>query len=422
MWGKGALIAVLGFTMTFSIYKLNLSKAIFSTDEHISTHYMQTIVAQNAKSGLNMGIYKAWNEAWNTGNFTIAEDACTTIVSAATVGADSLQLMSKAWSYVFDEGHYAQTSQALKVQDSITALFAKETPISHYFWFTNNEGGVQDWNKWITTDTVSGPVHTNSAIYTYNSPVFNEKVTAYKGFSPDPVSSSSTANFYDGWEVGIEIPIPTDMTVLVAAAIIGNGLAPLNTKSIYNIDTSFEFFADGKVARIVGADPPDTVLVTDIAPTGVIYSANDVRVKGVFNGQLTIYTTDDIWFDDDLVYASDPTVNPGSDDILGLIARDEIIVTDNVANNSDCIIQACIFTWNDDFEAENYSTRPLAGELKITGSIVQKNRGRIGNFNATTGIITAGFTRNYQYDTRLITLSPPYYPTISHLRLLSWWE
>lgn len=422
MWGKGALIAILGFTMTFSFYKLNLSQSVITTDDHINVQYMRTILHQNAVSGINIGIHKAWNEGWSTGNFNIVENSCTTTVSATQISADSLLIKSNAWGYIHDVAYFSENNTALQLRDSIAAYFSTTMPVSRYFWYTEDEGGEQNWNKWISTDTVSGPVYSKSALYTYNAPVFNDKVITYKGLSPDPTVYSNSSKYYGGWEVGIEIPIPTNMTAIITAAIAANGIAPLNTKSLYNKDTAFEFMADGNVIRTVETDPPDTLALTDIAPTGVIFSTDDVRLKGVLNGQLTIYTSDDIWIDDNLIYANDPTADPSSDDILGLIAKETFKVSDNVANNSDCSIQACIMAWGEKFEAENYATRPLAGELEITGSIVQKNRGRIGNFDAITGIITNGFVRKYRYDQRLTSISPPFFPSVQHLRLLSWWE
>jgi len=145
-------------------------------------------------------------------------------------------------------------------------------------------------------------------------------------------------------------------------------------------------------------------------------------VKGILNGELTIYAGDDIFIDDDVVYADDPNTNPDSDDLLGLVAGDKVFVTDNAPNNNDLNIQACLMAVNGKFTAENYSTRPVAGELRVTGSIVQNQRGPVGTFSRWTGSITHGFSKRYKYDPRLYSKSPPYYPYIRHLHLVSWWE
>jgi hypothetical protein len=290
-------------------------------------------------------------------------------------------------------------------------------PVSRYFWFTNEEGTIY----WITGDTVWGPLHTNTTILTSGSPVFYGKVTAYKGINPNPMTKSNKAKFYGGWEVGVNNAVPSDVSHLVNAADVGNGGAAVNTKSIYNKVTTFDFQADGSVIRTVQGDPPDTVSVAFIAPKGAVRSTENIRVKGEFNGAVSFYTTKSIYIDDNLVYADNPQINPYSDDILGLVANNNIYVTDNAANNSNCQIQACLMAINGKFGAENYSTRPVAGILDMTGSIVQNQRGAVGTFGSG-GIINHGFSKRYRFDPRLSSLSPPNYPYIKSLRLVAWWE
>lgn len=423
MFGKGALIVVMGFSIIFAVYQLNLRQARISTSDDINLQYTRMRVHETAISAMNIGINKIWNEDWTSGNFTFTAQGCTAVCSVSQPGSDTVYVLAKAWGYVFDENTYQQSGQSLKVEDSIRAVLAYNIPACRYFWFTDDEGGAgKSWNQWLTTDTVYGPVHSNEVINITNSPIFYDKVTAYGGITPNPLSTGSQARFYGGWEIGMDIHIPTDMTALIAAADAGNSGAPNNTRSIYTLETIFEFLSDGRVIRTVPGNPVDTVLVSDIAPTGVIRTTEDVHVKGVFNGQLTIYSEDDIYIDDDLTYASDPLTNPGSDDFLGLVAEKHIRVTDNAANNTTVTVQACLLAIQKKFEAEHSNSRSPAGELRVIGSIVQNDRGKIGVYDWSTNTLAHGFRRNYRYDTRLSNAAPPYFPTISHLRLLSWWE
>ena len=210
------------------------------------------------------------------------------------------------------------------------------------------------------------------------------------------------------------------MSYIINAANAGNGAAPMNTKCNYDTPVSFDFQADGSIIRTVQGNPPDTVLISNIAPTEAIYSTADITVKGTFNGQLTIYSATNIWIDDDLVYADDPLSNPNSDDILGLVANNNIYVTENAANNNDIHIQACIMAKDGSFTAQNYDTRPVSGTLYMTGSIVQNKRGPVGTFSG--GGIISGFHKRYRFDSRLSVQSPPNYPYIKSLSLVSWWE
>jgi len=75
---------------------------------------------------------------------------------------------------------------------------------------------------------------------------------------------------------------------------------------------------------------------------------------------------------------------------------------------------------NGQFTAQNYDSRPVSGELKITGSIAQKYRGPVGTFG--WGGIISGFSKRYKFDSRCASLSPPSYPYVRELSLVSWWE
>ncbi len=139
----------------------------------------------------------------------------------------------------------------------------------------------------------------------------------------------------------------------------------MNTKAMYDTLTTLEFLSTGQVLRTIGA-VTDTMLVNLMAPTGVIHSTADVRVSGTFDGQLTIYSEGNIWIDNDLVYANNPLVDNTSDDILGLVAANNIIATDNAANNTDLTIQASLLAINGEFYAQNYDSRPVSGDFSVT--------------------------------------------------------
>lgn len=418
MSGKGILIAVLGFAAAFATYQIHLQQAVTSTSGNFNMEFSRTLLHQSAASGMNFGINQVWDQDLTTGNFNFVLNGCSTAVSISPVGLDTVMVRAVSRGSVFDAGEEHLYHRAKSVQDSITAYFSYNTPISRFFWFSNDEAGVY----WITGDTVQGPVHTRGTLRTSGEPVFYGKVTAFQGINPDPASRSNHAHYYGGWEIGVDSSVPTDLAPLRNAAISGNGGAPYNTRSLYNEPIQLEFLADGRAVRQVGAASPDTVRLSEIAPTGVIYSTGDVRVKGVFDGTLTVLTDGNLWIDDDLVYANDPLADPHADDLLGLVAVNNIYVTDNYANNHDCHIQASLMAVNGSFTAQNYSRRPVAGQLRVEGSIVQNRRGAIGTFNWWSQTIRSGFSKRYRFDDRLQRLSPPYYPYVRQLQLLSWWE
>lgn len=413
MVGKGALLVVFGFILAFATFQVKMSSNVLATSDNFTNNYMETLIHETALSAMNLAVNKVWDKGVQNDTFMVRANHCSARVEIRKPGLDTVRVKVVTWGQSFDKDKYLFVSKA----DSISAYFAYNMPISKYFWFTNMEGNVY----WITGDTVYGPVHTNTVIKTWGSPVFYGKVTAKSGITPNPMKKKNKAKFYGGWEVGIENEIPTDMSHIVNAAIAGNGGAPKNDKCLYDKKVTFDFQSDGSVIRTVSGDPPDTVKVADIAPTGAIYSTEEIRVKGTFNGDATIYSTKNIYIDDDLVYADDPLINENSDDILGLVAKNDVLITDNAANNSDCNIQACIMAVDGHYGAENYATRPVSGILRLTGSIAQNHRGPVGTFSWGTGL-KSGFSKRYYFDSRLSSMSPKNYPYIKSLRLVAWWE
>ncbi len=410
MLGKGSILTVFGFILAFSSYQMNMSRNVLATSQNVIDQFLLTQVYQASASGMNIAINRVWSTNSTSDTFLVTFPPCSCLARISPVNSDTVRIRVKAWGYRYDE----ELNARYRYSDSIDAVFANNVPISKYFWFTDDEQGVY----WITGDSVWGPVHTNGVINTSGSPVFHNKVTAGMGISPDP--TASTAQFLGGWEIGIMNSIPTDLSNITDAANTGNAGQPVNTRCIYNTEVTFDFQADGSVYRTVQGTPTDTVMFSSIAPTNAVYSTADIHVKGVFNGRATLLTTGNIWIDDDLVYSDNPLTNPNSNDLLGLVATNNIYVTDNAPNQTDVNLQACVMAVNGSFKAQNYGSRPLSGHLNVTGSIVQKLRGAVGTFSG--GIIQTGFQKRYRFDSRLSTISPPNYPFLKSLSLISWWE
>ena len=418
MFGKGAIITVVGFMVVFSTFQLKLSGTIVRNSDNFNRQFTESMVRHATVSAMNYAINWVWQTDTTAGVLNFDINSCTATARVSLVGIDTIRIQAYGQLDIFDRDEFSLTGNTIQLQDSIVAFFANSQPISRYFWFTEVEGNVY----WVTGDTINGPLHTNDLLRTHGSPVFEGKVTAKGGIDSDPTSTENQAIYNGGWEIGVEASIPTDITQISDAATNGNNGAPVNTVSIYDEETTFEFLPNGEVIRTVGSNTPDTVSIGSIAPTGVIYSSENIRVLGTLNGQVTIYTEKDIYIDGDLVYADDPLSNPNSNDMLGLIAHNDVIVTDNTANNNDCNIQASIMATTGSFYAENYETRVLSGELNILGSLVQYERGPVGTFNWGNVSLRSGFSKQYGFDQRLNSQSPPSYPGVTGISLLSWWE
>jgi Tfp pilus assembly protein PilX len=144
--------------------------------------------------------------------------------------------------------------------------------------------------------------------------------------------------------------------------------------------------------------------VADVAPTcgtntvynvpsnGAIYSEQTVIVSGVINGRVTVASNDDVVINADITYN-----NPGSD-VLGLVARSDMVVARwcpyNLNWRSATLTQSG--SWH------SYLTDGSHGTLTFTGSTATNLGGYMNMF----------VTRNYLYDSTLLYLPPPWFPTV----------
>ena len=174
---------------------------------------------------------------------------------------------------------------------------------------------------------------------------------------------------------------------------------------------------------------------------GVIYVDGKVAISGTLRGRVTLAATDNIIIADDVVYATNPGAGICSD-ILGLFSDDDIVVSnntinapqrpDNTANHrtyddtKDEFIHAVILAL-DIFTVENYNTGSTNDEncesvvwgrgcLYLTGGIIQKTRGAVGQGNGR------GNLKRYSYDQCAYSNPPPYFPTTGHFNRGRYYE
>jgi len=417
MFGRGALIVAAGFSMVVGSYSLKMNRMAVQTSDSFNSIWQKALVREEAMNGMNYGINRVWTGHDDYQSITLLAPPCTTQISIYPAG-DSVLVRSIARTLVFNDQYWETNRKLQPIVDSVFAWFCNTTPISRWVCYTNQDNGID----WTTGDSAWGPVHCNHNLRTNGSPIFYGKVTAKLGISPNPCGNGNQAGFSGGWEIGIDAPLPTNLNYFRAHAIVSNDNADFNTKCLYTVVTCFEFLADGRVVRNRTTFPIDTVQLTTIAPNGLIYNTMDVKVSGILNGRLTILSDGTIWIMNDLVYAVNPFEDESSDDMLGLIALQNVIVTDNEANNSDVNFHGSIYAITGSFIAENYATRPLAGTLRVVGSIAQAGKGQVSVVSAWDNSVIHGYNKSFYYDPRLKSIAPPDYPCVEKPRLVSWWE
>jgi hypothetical protein len=352
--------------------------------------------------------YNWQNNGMVSDSFFVKMGSCSAFAKILPQGSDSVAVVVRAFSRFYD----VDLEEEKEIEKTSIVHLDRNKTLSEYFYCSDNTGSA----LFRTGDTIWGSYHTNDIIHTSGSPVFYGKMTAGLGINPDPLDEENDAEYHDGYEIGITVNLPTNMSYLVNEAVSENAGAPANSKTIYDVETTFELLPNGDIARTVSGLPVDTVSLVDIASQGVIYSTANVNVHGTLNGRVTFYTTNNVYILNDITYANSPLVDINSDDILGLVAENDVIVRDNAANNDGVAIFACIYAVNGSFKSENYDTRPQA-EMYFIGSIAEKNGGYHGDG-------TNGFIRRMNYDPRLQggIMEPPHFPLLNILSIIAFWE
>ncbi|GAB4298675.1 MAG: hypothetical protein Kow0098_24220 [Ignavibacteriaceae bacterium] len=406
MAGKASLIVVIAFTALFMVIGQNFGTVSNRAVDNIIQYHNEAVAHNIALSGANIASnYIYLDNSWNEGINDMPFHGGYLDVSVEII--DPYQDLLE----VTCTGTYEGVTNTIKVQ------FAP-TKYSKFAYYSVYEGG-SIW--WTGTDTVWGPFHTQDYMRVYRHPVFYGKATTKKKLIYYTNKSKDKPYFYGGFEQGVNLPLPVDGLNKIRLAAQDEGLY------IGSKDTMYATFDNDTLRyRFAYYDPDTAVYLPNAATNGVIFVDNAVvRLKGVVKGQYTIAcdgTSGDgkIFLDDDIVYSSDPRIDPSSTDLLGIVAKNEVIITDNANNHSDINIHGAIYAEEGGFGAENYGTRPPSGNINLLGGIVQNIRRAVGTFNYSG--ISSGFSKRYKYDERLLVASPPYYPGTGGYEIVSWLE
>ncbi len=194
----------------------------------------------------------------------------------------------------------------------------------------------------------------------------------------------------------------------------------------------------GAVSPLVAGRPDAQYLIPinrQMNPSfkGVIFVEGKVALSGVLRGQVTVAATEDIIIADDITYATNPGLGT-CNDILGLFAGENVVVSDNTINaptrpqtgsnfrtyddTAAEFIQGIVLALNI-FTVENYSSGSNSAQpceattwgrgcLYLTGGIIQRTRGAVGTGGGT------GNLKRYSYDQCALQDPPPYFPTTGH--------
>jgi cytoskeletal protein CcmA (bactofilin family) len=408
MGGKAALVLVLGFAFVWGYVCNNLSGVSGRAVGNASL-YVSAVESHNiALSGANAGVAKLYHDSTNWRGTVKQNLTSGTVSYTAETLADSNILLTSVSSCVGARG---------MLHDTVRVYFDKKNlqSFSLYAWMTGNENGV----LWVSGDTVWGRVHSNSNLSVSGSPVFMGKVTTTGGINKR--SSTDNPIFKAGLEQGIaSIDFPADFSSLKnAAAAGGRSYTGDITVMLYPGTSATN---DG-YAIVTSGTLKDTIKLNSPSFNGALVASGQVSVSGTLDGKLSICSLANVYVTGSILYENKSVKI--SDDVLGLVAEQKVIVADNAANSAGCEIDASIFVRNGSFTAENYGRTGYRGPLRVLGSIVQKIRGPVGTASSGGGVAT-GYSKRYTYDDRLNNnnFRPPFYPGFYRKtpKIAGWWE
>jgi len=297
---------------------------------------------------------------------------------------------------------------------------------SRYSYFTNSERLPTGTPIWFTTrDQLTGPVHSNDQLNISGSPVFNGGVTSSAGsinYKNPPPTGGNNPQFNGGLTLGVPaVTMPNSAVKLRTAAASGGQWYVGNTTIVLQSDGTMRVTnpASGLVSQPVPLPANGAIFV----------NGGDVTVSGVLDGKVTIGTSANIIVNSSIFYVDNPQTNPQSNDVLGLVAENNVVVSQSAPY--DVTIQASIMALDNpltatpldgSFTVQNWSVGPPKGTLAVYGGIVQGARGPVGTFSSSSGNKLSGYSKDYRYDTRFSGTAPPFFPTTGAFEQMVWQE
>jgi hypothetical protein len=349
-----------------------------------------------------------------------------------------------------------ETSDPVTYGDEETIAGAEEQCSKTILEGRNKQKIPPDFNQYCRTisfisnfqtrDEIKGPLHTNDALVICGKPIFGRTASDAIEVSSPPVGSPPK-----GWYKTTETPggscgYTTEPQFVGTFRTNSAVLVPPSTNSQLASIAEPQFRFEKQIRICLSGDQmtvndsiesgPDctsggTILYAGPLPSnGVVYVSSgicaglyspfettypttsecgNVFIHGNYSGQLTIATENDIVIDGDLE-------NTSEEGMLGLIANnfirvyhpmavdeDDDIECKNAATGpiKDLEIDAAILAINHSFIVDNYDCGSSLGTLHVHGAISQKYRGAVGTSGGT------GYIKDYVYDDRLHTITPP---------------
>ena len=418
MGGKAILLVVVSFSLTFLLIGNNFNRMSLSALDNMAYYASRQVAHNIALSGANIACNKFYRDTtWKAGYTNVPCQGGTYSVRVQTV--DVINEVRRITSISTFTGYYTGYA-GIVYHDTIIITFQPASFARFVYYSVKEVGGIY----WSTGDTLTGPLHSQDYIFIQGSPYFYGYVSTLMGIFWHG-GTINEPTFAGGYQEGVDIPI-NNMGVSTDSAA-----ARMGGKYFTGHDTVYmKFVSDSIKYRYTWNGVDSTRRLSTFAPNGVIYvDRGTIRIKGVVKGQYTVSCSGvnanqggQIWLDDDLVYTQNPLEYPDNTDVLGLVAQNNIYVTDNAANGGGIgiNIDGSLYCQGGSFIGQNYNNGGVRGYINLIGGVIQNNRGQINTTSAE--IVIKGWNKNYKFDTRLVYMSPPVFPRSGGSQIISWYE
>jgi hypothetical protein len=273
---------------------------------------------------------------------------------------------------------------------------------------------IADFQRIVNGDVNWGAGATTVGKLYANGDIDHEGIAQGHIYAEDQITGGVTmqngAQKYDSDsspDIRSQIKNPVNFAALLASLVDvqrASQVAGINLDNPANAAWRLTFQSGGTVnvqaCSLSGGSAPEDVAPTCAAGTsyavpinGAIYTGQTAIVSGQVNGRVTVASNDDIIVADTISY-----VQPG-DDVLGLAAKNDVIGPRWAPNN---------LTWTAGVLAQSGTWRGAGPNGLHSGTMTH-----IGSSTTNLGgSWTAWDTRNYSYDSNLLFLPPPWFPTI----------
>ncbi|MBA4251068.1 MAG: hypothetical protein C0425_06185 [Chlorobiaceae bacterium] len=404
MFGKASIILILGFSAIFLLYTQRFTGFSDTSVENYVDYYSESMAASMALTGANMAANQIFlDQSWTEGFNNIAFNNGRINVTVNTLNIVQREVVSI--------GTFNSVDREVRIllQPSNFAKFAYYT-------------SIMPGNLWfVTGDTIWGPMHIQGNLNVFGTPVFNGRVTIRNQLRR--FNAASNPRFFGGFETGVSIPMPGNVDALIAASNSGG-------RNFRNTDLFITFNTDGTVTWRAGTSGNFvTEPLSTFAPNGsIVTERGNVHVSGTLNGRVTLAATHssgtghgNVFLVDDLVYRQNPLTGP-SQDMLGLVATNNIIIRNVPANRGDVNIHGSLLSLGGGLMAEDHGSIGRQGAINLVGGIIERQAQPTGVFDPGTGQITSGYNSRFKYDERFMLTSPPFFPVTGSLEIVSWYE